>query len=153
MTQLSPGIPPRGVDEPWGGGHQRRRGLDLLLQPPARRQGCQDLRSLVLCVVRRPLRLPLLPDVLEVVHLPALVLDAGPAAAGLLGRVDDLLAVDRPGRGVVEDEACLDRPDLADGKEVALEGLAEVVDGENLKKLINMSLEVWTDVSILHNMV
>ena len=134
MAQFSRAIPPRGVDEPGRGGHQRRGGLDLLLQPTARRQGRQDLRGLVLRVVRRTLRLPLLPDVLEVVHLPALVLDAGPTTAGLLGWVDDLLAVDRPGRGVVEDEARLDRPDLADGKEVALEGLAEVVDGENLKK-------------------
>ena len=98
------------MDETRGGGVTQEQGRLLRLGTKSPRSGesCENLGRLVLCIVCCSLRFPSLPDVLEVVHLPPLVLHARPSAPRLLGGVNDLLAIDRPSTGVVEYQTRLD---------------------------------------------
>ena len=81
------------------------------------------MSRLVLGHLRLTLGFPLDPDVLEVVHLLASVLDTCPATARLLGWVNDLLAVDSPGTGIIEYQPSLYRADFPHGQEVTLESV------------------------------
>ena len=108
-----------GVEAGPEAGRSHQVGPRLLRPGEAGRESSEGLGCLVLRQLRVPLSFPLEPNILEIIHLATPVLHARPAAPGLLGRVDDLLAVNCPGAGVVEYQPSLQGSDLPDGQEVS----------------------------------